>query len=642
MIMKTVRAKKLPSFTQLLLFVTFTSLSLSTAVFARPVRNNPVSKHQGPCHNSVSNEINELVKDAVVKNKIPGLTVSVSKNGRMVCNKGYGYANWQKKTPMTPRSRSQIGSVSKVIVTAGMMKLLEQGKVSLQTPVYGANGVLKGTAYQKAMGQGTRRYRPIIDMAVGKNKRVFTWYFDGKVTQGSSKDLDKYSQPQNFTVPPGQSFNSIIAIAKGGSQNRVYAWYDDGSYSIGTPTDLDAFEYKKKKKKGGFKGYRIPRENQRDNIVGIGMDTNKEITYTWYHDGTISSGSVTNLKSRWTKKYTTPGNSSRRYNIVGTAVSGNNVKLAWYSDKKASKGSATNLASIKGLYNYQGRNIEGSISSWLNEYKNIQVRHLLSHTSGLTRSGVEPQAAIKYNKSFDKYTNPLPYRLTHLYVLSTRKRLFAPGSRYKYSNHGIGLIGFLIKQISGDSYDIFLKKHILNPIGLGNVIARRTVINPNLDANPHSFRNGKIITQKIPTKNHPGSAAGSLKATAGDLVRFMLATDKLPNHKDILKAETIDLMESRPFPSTAPNVAHGWGIRCKDSACTQSKLSHGGKTGGGTAYMVKFKNYQLSNIDVSGINVAIATNFGKSSKLSKLAHNIARKLGTANIPENYDLLNVEP
>lgn len=58
--------------------------------------------------------------------------------------------------------------------------------------------------------------------------------------------------------------------------------------------------------------------------------------------------------------------------------------------------------------------------------------------------------------------------------------------------------------------------------------------------------------------------------------------------------------------------------------------------------MVKFKNYQLSNIDVSGINVAIATNFGKSSKLSKLAHDIARKLGTANIPENYDLLNVEP
>jgi len=71
-----------------------------------------------------------------------------------------------------------------------------------------------------------------------------------------------------------------------------------------------------------------------------------------------------------------------------------------------------------------------------------------------------------------------------------------------------------------------------------------------------------------------------------------------------------------------------------------TKLSHNGKTGGGTAYMVKFKNYKLDNIEVSGINITIATNTGKSSKLSKLAHDIARKLGTANIPENYDLLNL--
>ncbi len=148
-----------------LLFGSIGELAInSSTVFAQSTTNNfPVPKHQGLCHNSIDPAIDKLVENAVVKNKIPGLTVSVSKNGRMVCNKSYGYANWDKKTPMTPRSRSQIGSVSKVIVTAGMMKLLEQGQVSLQTPIYGNNGILKGTAYQKAMRQGTRRYRPIID-----------------------------------------------------------------------------------------------------------------------------------------------------------------------------------------------------------------------------------------------------------------------------------------------------------------------------------------------------------------------------------------------------------------------------------------------------------------------------------------------
>ena len=84
-----------------------------------------------------------------------------------------------------------------------------------------------------------------------------------------------------------------------------------------------------------------------------------------------------------------------------------------------------------------------------------------------------------------------------------------------------------------------------------------------------------------PAENFNGHAAGGYSATAGDMVRLMLATDKQSNHPDILAASSLTLMETPPFPATVPNRALGWDH-------SNGKLAKGGDIAGGNAYIAKF------------------------------------------------------
>ena len=83
----------------------------------------------------------------------------------------------------------------------------------------------------------------------------------------------------------------------------------------------------------------------------------------------------------------------------------------------------------------------------------------------------------------------------------------------------------------------------------------------------------------------------------------MLATDQDPMRPDILLPSTLDVMESAPFPASTGR-AHGWALE------TKGKLSHGGSTGGGRAFIAKFPDGYISNngTNLSDIFVAVAIN----------------------------------
>lgn len=80
--------------------------------------------------------IDELVTDFLRDNNLPGATVAASRFGRLVWSKAYGYANTAEKLPMETRHRCRIGSCSKLFTCAAMLKLVEDGHVSMTTPVY--------------------------------------------------------------------------------------------------------------------------------------------------------------------------------------------------------------------------------------------------------------------------------------------------------------------------------------------------------------------------------------------------------------------------------------------------------------------------------------------------------------------------
>lgn len=72
---------------------------------------------------------------------LKGMALAVVRNDSLVYAKGYGKAD--ASTPMTPGTTMRLASVSKLLTAVGIMKLQEEGKVFLDTPVFGPFGILK-------------------------------------------------------------------------------------------------------------------------------------------------------------------------------------------------------------------------------------------------------------------------------------------------------------------------------------------------------------------------------------------------------------------------------------------------------------------------------------------------------------------
>ena len=94
----------------------------------------------------IVNDLSQLpAMDAVVDSfmnfwSLKGTQVAVMRNDSLLYARGYGWAD--ERTPMTPGTTMRLASVSKLLTAIGIMRLQEEGKVFLDTPVFGPFGVL--------------------------------------------------------------------------------------------------------------------------------------------------------------------------------------------------------------------------------------------------------------------------------------------------------------------------------------------------------------------------------------------------------------------------------------------------------------------------------------------------------------------
>lgn len=84
----------------------------------------------GPDVSGVSAYDNNIIP-LLQKWNIPGASVAVAKNGKLVLARGYGYADKEAKTPVQPDSMFRIASISKPITGAAILHLAEQRKIDI-------------------------------------------------------------------------------------------------------------------------------------------------------------------------------------------------------------------------------------------------------------------------------------------------------------------------------------------------------------------------------------------------------------------------------------------------------------------------------------------------------------------------------
>lgn len=79
--------------------------------------------------------VDAAVERLIAQRLTPGLQVAATRGGRIVYSRGAGFANLETGAPMTPTSVVRIGSASKPFMVAALLRLQEQGKLSLEDPL---------------------------------------------------------------------------------------------------------------------------------------------------------------------------------------------------------------------------------------------------------------------------------------------------------------------------------------------------------------------------------------------------------------------------------------------------------------------------------------------------------------------------
>jgi len=103
-------------------------LVLATSA-ATPPRVESVAAH------AQADKVDEYIEAEMRRQHIPGVSLAVVQNGKVVKTKGYGLANMELNVPATPSTVYQIQSITKSFVACAIMLLVEDGKLGLDDKI---------------------------------------------------------------------------------------------------------------------------------------------------------------------------------------------------------------------------------------------------------------------------------------------------------------------------------------------------------------------------------------------------------------------------------------------------------------------------------------------------------------------------
>jgi CubicO group peptidase (beta-lactamase class C family) len=193
----------------------------------------------------------------------------------------------------------------------------------------------------------------------------------------------------------------------------------------------------------------------------------------------------------------------------------------------------------------------------------ITVKHLLTHTAGLTYGWGNDNVSVMYRnaKVFEVASlKEFIDKVTKLPLLSN------PGDKYEYSV-GLDVLGYLVQVVSGKPFDRFVQERILDPLKMSDshfVLpdAKRARL-----AKIYNLHEGKLEPMDgLEAKGVPFGGMG-LFSTIGDYARFaqMLANGGELDGARLLGRKTVDLMMMNHLtglakPTTGGDDSDGFGL----------------------------------------------------------------------------------
>ncbi|MBC9879179.1 beta-lactamase family protein [Bradyrhizobium sp. INPA01-394B] len=178
---------------------------LSERALAQLVPNPPSIRPPSPAEHAA---MGRLAQSFMAKYEVPALSFAIGYAGAIVHQAAYGVADRERNEAATPQHLFRIASISKMITSATLFRLIEESRVKLGDRVFGP-GALLGTDY------GAPPYSPGIDQITLEHLLTHTgggWSNDGRDPMFTHPHMD-HTQLISWTLSnrpldrlPGQHF----------------------------------------------------------------------------------------------------------------------------------------------------------------------------------------------------------------------------------------------------------------------------------------------------------------------------------------------------------------------------------------------------------------------------------------------------
>ncbi len=198
--------------------------------------------------------------------------------------------------------------------------------------------------------------------------------------------------------------------------------------------------------------------------------------------------------------------------------------------------------------------------------KQITLRDLATHTSGLPR--------MPDNFAPSDRTNPYAdYSVQQMYdFISEHKLRREIGSKYEYSNLGVGLLGHILSLKAGTNYEALVVKEICDPLKMNST---RIILTSGMKkrlAVGHDKKGNSVHNWDLPTF----AGAGALRSTANDMLKYLAANLGL-NDSPLSKTMAKTHIAQRPAGNPKMEIGLGWHVH---KIFGSEFLFHNGATGG--------------------------------------------------------------
>jgi CubicO group peptidase (beta-lactamase class C family) len=225
----------------------------------------------------------------------------------------------------------------------------------------------------------------------------------------------------------------------------------------------------------------------------------------------------------------------------------------------------------------QGKlDLGADLNRYLDEFKipatfpePITMAHLMSHTPGF-----EDRVIGLFARGEDSL---IP--LGRLLSRELPARVRPPGQLAAYSNHGTALAGYVVERLSGLTWEEYVERSILEPLGMKHTAVRQPVPSHLAADMSAGYRYTRGAHEAKEFEFVPARPAGSMGSCAADMAQFMIAFlegGKTASGR-ILSEASVTKMQERIFShdSQINGMLHGFYEMNRNG---ERVLGHGGDT----------------------------------------------------------------